>query len=93
MNKILIASCYESHKNCFLHHLQVLKQRVSLLEGATQQVDMMRQENGMLRQQLMEVESAVSTGPLSGGSRTSPAGNYRLLGFSGVLAITVHKLA
>lgn len=39
---------------------QLLKQRVSHLEGAAQQVDMMRQENGVLRQKLMEMEAAVS---------------------------------
>lgn len=40
--------------------LQLLKQRVSQLEGAAQQVDMVRQENAMLRQKVMEMDAAVS---------------------------------
>ena len=39
--------------------LQLLKQRVSQLENTAQQSDMVRQENSLLRQQLLELEAAV----------------------------------
>jgi hypothetical protein len=39
--------------------LQLLKQRVSQLENTAQQTDVVRQENALLRQQLLEMEAAV----------------------------------
>lgn len=44
----------------------MLKQRVGQLEGAAQRAEAMRQENALLRQQLMEVEAAVSGSSMQG---------------------------
>jgi cell shape-determining protein MreC len=43
--------------------LQLLKQRVSQLENTAQQTDVVRQENALLRQQLLEMEAAVRDQP------------------------------
>jgi BMFP domain-containing protein YqiC len=45
--------------------VQLLKQRVSQLENTAQQTDVVRQENALLRQQLAEMEAAVSCQPCS----------------------------
>eukprot|EP00879_Flechtneria_rotunda_P011377 GHRR01011883.1.p1 GENE.GHRR01011883.1~~GHRR01011883.1.p1 ORF type:complete len:775 (+),score=340.56 GHRR01011883.1:847-3171(+) len=49
--------CEERERN-----LKTLKQRIAQLEGTAQQTEIVKQENGLLRQQLMEVEMVVREG-------------------------------
>jgi hypothetical protein len=50
--------------------LQHLKHRMSQLEGSAHQVEAVRQENALLRQQMMDMEAAVRVAgvpPVKGG--------------------------